>query len=232
LKSSSCLASRQSTTDRPRSGISGSLIGASIEKLSVRQTGSVTGTFQLSLRVRVACSVPLVLLAGVLAVGGIDTGGVWGPLGAVGAVFVLVIAWRSWQLRVDDLGDGVRIVNWTLTVEVPWDEIDPFEFDGRVSLRRRDLRTVPLSAFPFPSRDVFGIARRRNHAAFLALESIRKKRRKQARKKSTTCTWPLNRHLGGTPPQMVHPYTGQERTPIASNECVAAAETHAAVRAI
>ena len=153
----------------------------------MRQTGPVTGTFQLSLRVRVACSVPLVLLAGVLAVGGIDTGGVWGPLGAVGAVFVLVIAWRSWQLRVDDLGDGVRIVNWTLTVEVPWDEIDRFEFDGRVSLRRRDLRTVPLSAFPLTWRNA-----------------------------ASNCA----------------SLTGQERTPIASNECVAGAETHAAVRAI
>jgi hypothetical protein len=61
-----------------------------------------------------------------------------------------------------------------------------FEFDGGVSLRLRDLRTVPLSAFSLPSHDVFSIARRRDHAAFLALESIRKKRRKQARKKSAT----------------------------------------------
>jgi hypothetical protein len=152
----------------------------------VQQTGSVPRTFQLSLRVRLACSLPLVLLAGVLAAGGIDTGGVWALLGLAGAVLVLVIVWRSWQLRVDDLGDRVRIVNWTRTLEVPWDEIDRFEFDGGVSLRRRDLRTVPLSAFPYPSRDVFGIARGRNHAAFLALESIRKKRRKQARKKSAT----------------------------------------------
>jgi hypothetical protein len=96
-----------------------------------------------------------------------------------------VIVWRSWQLRVDDLADGVRIFNWTRTLEVPWDEIDRFEFDVGVSLRRRDMRMVPLSAFPFPSRDVFGIGRRgRNHAALLAPESIRKKRRRQARKKS------------------------------------------------
>jgi Bacterial PH domain len=125
-----------------------------------------------------------VLLAGVLAAGGVDTGGVWAPLALAGAVLVLVILWRFWKLRVDDLGDGVRIVNWTGTFEVPWDEIDRFEFDGVVSLRRRDMRSVPLSAFPFPSRDVFGIGRGRNHAAFLALESIRKKRRRQARKKS------------------------------------------------
>ena len=129
-----------------------------------------------------ACSVPLVLLAGVLAVGGIETDGALGLLGSVGAVLVLVIVWRSWQLRVDALSDGVRIVNWTLTLEVPWDEIDRFEFDGGVSLRRRDLRSMSMSAFPFPSRDVFSIARRRNQAAFLALESIRRKRGKLARK--------------------------------------------------
>jgi len=134
----------------------------------------------------VVCSVPLVFFAGVLAVGGIDTGGVWALLGLAGAVLVLLIIWRSWQLRVVDLGDVVRIVNWNLTLEVPWDEIDRFEFDGGVSLRRRDLCLVALSAFPYPYRDVFGIARGRNQAAFLALESIRKKRRRQARKKSTT----------------------------------------------
>jgi hypothetical protein len=39
----------------------------------------------------------------------------------------LAIVWRSWRLRVDDLGYGVRIVNWTRTLEVPWDEIDRFE---------------------------------------------------------------------------------------------------------
>lgn len=43
---------------------------------------------------------PLVLLAGVLAAGGIDTGGALALLGPVGAVLVLVIVWRSWQLRV------------------------------------------------------------------------------------------------------------------------------------
>ena len=42
---------------------------------------------------------PLVLLAGVLAAGGIDTGGALALLGPVGAVLVLVV-WRSWQLRV------------------------------------------------------------------------------------------------------------------------------------
>ena len=62
--------------------------------------------------------------------------------------------------------------------------IDRFEFDGRVSLRRRDLRTVPLSAFPF-LRDVFGIAQ----AQPCGLPRARidsQERRKQARKKSTT----------------------------------------------
>jgi hypothetical protein len=127
----------------PLRRISGSMIGNAVVAADWVRTPNVPALSPSP----GGCSVLLVLLASVLAAGGIATRGVWA---LVGAVLVLAIVWRSWRLRVDDLGYGVRIVSWTRTLEVPWDEIDRFEFDGGVSLRRRDLRTVPLSTFSLP----------------------------------------------------------------------------------
>lgn len=148
---------------------------------AVSETHRVRETFQPSVFVRVACSVPLLLLSAGLVWGGATTGGVVAWLAWAGAAGVLVLIGRGWLLRVDDLGDRIRVVNWTRTVEVPWYDVDRFEFDGAVGVRRTNLTAVPFSAFPDVSRDIFGIAERRNEAAFRALEATRKRRRQQAR---------------------------------------------------
>ena len=96
---------------------------------------------------------------------------------------VLVVIGRGWIIRVEDLGDTIRVVNWGRTVEVSWSDVERFEFDGGVGVRRTDLTSVPLSAFPAVSRDIFGLAESRNRAALRALEATRKRRRQQARKR-------------------------------------------------
>ena len=137
--------------------------------------------FQPSVFVRAVCSVPLLLLVALLVWGGTTSDGLAGWLAWVGAVVVLVVIGRGWVIRVEDLGDTIRVVNWMRTVEVSWSDVDRFEFDGGVGVRRTDLTSVPFSAFPAASRDIFGIAERRNRAAFRALEATRKRRRHQAR---------------------------------------------------
>ena len=138
--------------------------------------------FQPSVFVRAVCSAPLILLVALLVWGGATTGGFVAWLAWAGAAGLLVLIGRGWVLRVDDLGDRIRVVNWTRTVEVSWSDVDRFEFDGAVGVRRTDLTAVPISAFPDLSRDMFGIAERRNEAALRALEATRKRRGQQARK--------------------------------------------------
>lgn len=142
--------------------------------------------FQPSVFVRAVCSVPLLLLVALLIWGGVSTGGLGGWLASLGAAVVLMVICRGWVVRVDDLGDRIRVVNWMRTVEVSWSHVERFEFDGAVGLRRTNLPPLPLSAFPGSSRDIFGIAERRNAAAFRALESTRKRRRQQIRKRGRT----------------------------------------------
>lgn len=152
-----------------------------VDARAVSETHRVRDRFQPSVFIRAVCSVPLLLLVAVLVWGGATTGGLAGWLAWVGAFVVLVVIGRGWIIRVEDLGDRMRVVNWMRTVEVSWSEVDRFEFDGGVAVRRADLTTLPLSAFPAVSRDMFGIAERRNGAAFRALEATRERRRQQAR---------------------------------------------------
>lgn len=114
--------------------------------------------------------------------GGASTGGLLGWLAYVGGAVGLLVIGRGWVIRVDDLGDKLRIVNWMRTVDVSWSDVERFEFDGAVGVRRTNLTPVPFSAFPGSSRDIFGIAERRNAEAFRALEATRKRRRQEARK--------------------------------------------------
>lgn len=144
-------------------------------------TAGVRKRYQPSLLVRALCTPPLLLLAVLLAWGGSATAG-WGRwLAFAGAIAVLTVIGRGWVIRVDDLGDRVRVVNWMHTREVPWSDVERFELDGAVGIRLTDLTSVSVSAFPALSRDVFGIAERRNEAAFRALEATRRQRRRQAR---------------------------------------------------
>lgn len=147
------------------------------------ETHRVSEQFQPSVSVRAVCSVPLLLLVALLVWGGAITGGLAGWLACVGAVVVLVVIGRGWIIRVEDLGDTIRVVNWGRTVEVSWSDVERFEFDGGVGVRRTDLTCVPLSAFPAVSRDIFGLTESRNRAALRALEATRKRRRQQARKR-------------------------------------------------
>lgn len=126
---------------------------------------------------------PLLLLVALLIWGGASTGGLVGWLAYVGAAVVLMVIGRGWVIRVDDLGDRIRVVNWTRTVEVSWSDVERFEFDGAVGVRRTNLAPLPFSAFPGSSPDIFGIAERRNAEAFQALESTRMRRRQQTRKR-------------------------------------------------
>lgn len=137
--------------------------------------------FQPSVVVRASCSLPLLLLAMGLVVSAVANGGLSGWLAIVGAALVLVLVARGWVIRVDDLGDKIRVTNWLRVIEVPWSDVERFEFDGAVSVRRTNLPTLPLAAFPASSRDLFGILERRNTAAFRALEAARKRHRRQAR---------------------------------------------------
>jgi Bacterial PH domain len=121
------------------------------------------------------------MLVALLVWGGASSDGLVGWLAWLGALVVLVVIGRGWIIRVDDLGDSIRVVNWIRTVGVAWSDVERFEFDGGVSVRRTDLTNVPVSAFPAVSRDAFGIAERRNEAAFRALEATRKRRHQQAR---------------------------------------------------
>ena len=104
--------------------------------------------FQPSVFVRAVCSVPLLLLVVLLIWGGATTGGLAGWLAWGGALAVLVAFGRGWIIRVEDLGDRIRVVNWMQTVEVSWSDVDRFEFDGGVGVRRTDLTVLPMSAFP------------------------------------------------------------------------------------
>lgn len=137
--------------------------------------------YQLSTSIKAVCSVPLFLLAVLVVAGGVAAGGLVSWLGFVGGALALVVVGRSWVLRVDDLGDKIRVVNWLRTVEMAWSEVERFEFDGAVAVRRYNASTVNVSAFSTSSRDVFGIAERRNEEAFMMLEATRKRRRRQAR---------------------------------------------------
>ena len=51
---------------------------------------------------------------------------------------VLVVVGRGWIIRVEDLGDTIRVVNWMRTVEVSCSDVQRFEFDGGVGVRRTD----------------------------------------------------------------------------------------------
>lgn len=139
--------------------------------------------YRPSVLVRSLCTAPLLLVAVLLVWGGVATAG-WGRWVAFGGgMAILIVIGRGWVIRVDDMGDRIRVVNWMHTLEVRWSDVERFEFDGAVGVRRTNMTMVPISAFPALSRDVFGIAKRRNKAAFRALEATRKQRRRQARKR-------------------------------------------------
>jgi hypothetical protein len=127
--------------------------------------------------------VPLLLFAVVLACGGATSVGSIRWLAWAATMAVLAVMGRGWVIRVEDHDGGVRVVNWTRTVEVSWSELDRFECEGGIAARRTNLTTLPLSAFPSPSRDIFGIAQRRNETAFRALEASRKRRQQRAHKR-------------------------------------------------
>ena len=93
-------------------------LSAAVEDVSVVHARDVSEThrvrerFQPSVFVRAVCSVPLLLLVALLIWGGATTGGLAGWLAWGGALAVLVAFGRGWIIRVEDLGDRIRVVNW------------------------------------------------------------------------------------------------------------------------
>ena len=129
---------------------------------------------------------PLLLFAAVLVWGGATSVGFIRWLAWAATMAVLAVMGRGWVIRVEDHDDGIRVVNWTRTMEVPWSELDRFESQGGIAARRTNLTSLPLSAFPSLPRDIFGIAERRNETAFRALEASRKRHRQRAHKRGRT----------------------------------------------
>ena len=124
---------------------------------------------------RLLCAAPVAALAGGLVAGGIDEGG-W-LLGAccTGAVALVGVGVRSWQLRVE-VDHELTVVNWSRTLRIPWPEVKRFGHDGGVWVRRRSGRRHDVGAFPAVTGALRSVDRRHREVA-AALEEIRERRR-------------------------------------------------------
>lgn len=129
---------------------------------------------------RLLCAVVPLGSAVVLVVAGLASGGwtaAWSVLGAVALVGLVV---RSWQLRVET-GPGVVVVNWVRTHRLAWREVKRFSADGGgVRVELRDGRTLGVAVFPAPA-GAFGGVERRNQRAAEQLERARRQHRDNAR---------------------------------------------------
>jgi len=111
-----------------------------------------------------------------LIVGGVSEGGVVAVGGFLGALLAVGAGIRSCQLRIV-LGNGVTVVNWFRTYEIPWAEVDRFVYEGKeVWVRTRNGPSITVAAFAAPPGALPFVARRNQQLA-RQLESVRKKRR-------------------------------------------------------